>query len=81
MSNQSKVVKLPTHPMQKNIPLELDMVREINRENVSAELLKARFEDAGYEAFLEEDGAIYLPGSSINLRILVFPDHSSLVIR
>jgi hypothetical protein len=81
MTNHPKVLNLPTNPLQKNIPLELNMVREIARENVTAELLKARFEEAGYEALVEEDGAIYLPGSLINLRVLLFTDHHSLALR
>ena len=81
MSERFKVLQLPTHPLQKNIPLELEMAREIARENVSAELLKARFEEAGYEAMLEEDGDLFLLGTWVNLRIIVHPDHAALMIR
>ena len=81
MTEQFRVLQLPTQPLQKNIPLELEMAREIARDSVTAEVLKARFEEAGYEARIEEDGAIYLPGTWINLRVILYPDHSSLVIR
>ena len=81
MSDHFKLLQLPTQPLQRHIPLELEMAREIERDNVTAELLKARFEEAGYEAKLEEDGAIYLPGTWLNLRMILYPDHSSLVIR
>ncbi|MEY5003742.1 MAG: hypothetical protein RL678_1551 [Pseudomonadota bacterium] len=81
MSERFKVLQLPTHPLQKNIPLELEMAREIARENVSAELLKARFEEAGYEAMLEEDGDLFLLGTWVNLRIIVHPDHAALMVR
>ena len=59
MSEKFKVLQLPTHPLQKHVPSELEMVREIARENASAELLKARFEEAGYETNLEEDGKLF----------------------
>lgn len=81
MADRFKVVQLPTRPLQKNIPLELEMVREIAREHVSAELLKARFEEAGYETSLDEDGDLYLLGTWVNLRIIVHPDHAALMIR
>ena len=81
MADRFKVLQLPTHPLQKNIPLELEMAREIARENVSTELLKARVEEAGYEVGLEEDGDLYLLGTWVNLRIIVYPDHASLMIR
>ena len=81
MPDQFKVLQLPTHPLQKNIPLELEMAREIARENVSAELLKARFEEAGYETSLDEDGDLYLLGTWVNLRIIVHPDHAALMVR
>jgi hypothetical protein len=81
MADRFKVLQLPTHPLQKNIPLELEMVREIARENVSAELLKARFEEAGYEAKLEDDDDLYLLGTWVNLRIITYPDHAALLIR
>ena len=81
MTDHFKLLQLPTHPLQKHIPLELEMAREITRDNVSAELLKARFEEAGYEAKIDEDGSIYLPGTLINLRVILYPDHACLVIR
>jgi hypothetical protein len=81
MADRFKVLQLPTHPLQKNIPLELEMAREIARENVSAELLKARFEEAGYETSLDEDGDLFLLGTWVNLRIIVHPDHAALMIR
>jgi hypothetical protein len=81
MTDRFKVLQLPTHPLQKHIPLELEMAREIARENVSAELLKARFEEAGYETSLDEDGDLYLLGTWVNLRIILYPDHAALLIR
>lgn len=81
MSERFKVLQLPTHPLQKNIPLELEMAREIARENVRVELLKVRFEEAGYETNLDEDGDLYLMGTWVNLRILHYPDHTALLIR
>lgn len=81
MADQFKVLQLPTHPLQKNIPLELEMAREIARENVSAELLKARFEEAGYEVKLEEEDDLYLLGTWVNLRIILYPDYAALLIR
>lgn len=81
MTERFKVLQLPTHPLQKHIPLELEMAREIARENVSAELLKARFEEAGYETSLDEDGDLYLLGTWVNLRIILYPDHAALLIR
>lgn len=48
MTDKFNVLQLPTQPLQKNIPLELEMAREIARDNVTGELLKARFEEAGY---------------------------------
>lgn len=61
MTDHFKLLQLPIHPLQKHIPLELEMIREITCDNVSAELLKARFEETGYEAKIDEDGSIYLP--------------------
>ena len=81
MTDKFKLLKLPTHPIQKNIPLELEMAREISRENVSSELLKVKFEDAGYEVTLEEDGDIFILRTGVNLRIINFPDHACLQLR
>jgi hypothetical protein len=81
MADRFKVLQLPTHPLQKNIPLELEMAREIARENVSAELLKARFEEAGYEVMLEEDGDLFFIGTWVNLRILIYPLQAVLHLR
>ena len=81
MTDKFKVLQLPTQPLQKNIPLELSMAREIARENVTSELLKARFEEAGYEAQLDEDGDLYVLGTLVNLRIILYPDYASLLIR
>ena len=81
MSEKFKVLLLPTQPLQKNIPLELDMAREIARENVTSELLRSRFEEAGYEAQLDEDGDLYVLGTLVNLRIILYPDYASMLIR
>ena len=81
MTDKFKVLQLPTQPLQKHIPLELEMAREIARENVTSELLKARFEEAGYEIKLEEDGDLYVLGTWINLRIILYPDYASMMIR
>lgn len=81
MTDKFKVLQLPTQPLQKHIPLELEMAREIARENVTSELLKARFEEAGYETKLEEDGDLYVLGTWINLRIILYPDYASMMIR
>jgi len=81
MNDKFKLLQLPTQPLQKNIPLELEMTREIPRENVTGELLKTRFEEAGYETKLEEDGDLYVMGTWVNLRIILYPDYASLMIR
>ncbi len=81
MTDKFKLLQLPTQPLQKHIPLELEMAREIARENVTSELLKARFEEAGYETKLEEDGDLYVLGTWINLRIILYPDYASMMIR
>ncbi len=81
MTNKFKVLQLPTQPLQKHIPLELEMAREIARENVTSELLKARFEEAGYETKLDEDGDLYVLGTQANLRIILYPDYASMLIR
>ncbi len=81
MNDKFKVLQLPTQPLQKHIPLELEMAREITRENVNCEVLKARFEEAGYEAKLDEDGDLYILGTWVNLRIVLYPDYASMLIR
>ena len=81
MNDKFKVLQLPTHPLQKHIPLELEMAREIARENVTSELLKARFEDAGYETKLDDDGDLFILGTWVNLRIILYPDYASMLIR
>jgi hypothetical protein len=81
MTDKFKVLQLPTQPLQKNIPVELEMVREIARENVTGESLKARFEEAGYEAKLDDDGDLYILGTWVNLRIVLYPDYASMLIR
>jgi hypothetical protein len=81
MTDKFKVLQLPTQPLQKNIPLELEMAREIARENVTGELLKARFEEAGYETQLDDDGDLYVMGTWVNLRIIFYPDYASMLIR
>ncbi len=81
MNDKFKVLQLPTQPLQKHIPLELDMAREITRENVNCEVLNARFEEAGYEAKLDEDGDLYILGTWVNLRIVLYPDYASMLIR
>ena len=81
MTDKFKVLQLPTQPLQKHIPLELEMAREIARENVSSELLKARFEEAGYETKLDDDGDLYILGTWVNLRIVLYPDYASMLIR
>ncbi len=81
MTDKFKVLQLPTQPIQKNIPLELEMAREIARDNVTGELLKARFEEAGYETQLDDDGDLYVLGTWVNLRIILYPDYASMLIR
>ena len=81
MTEKFKLLKLPTHPLQKTIPVELEMAREIARENVSAELLKARFEEAGYEAKIDDEGDLYILGTLVNLRIVLYPDYACMLIR
>ncbi len=81
MTDKFKVLKLPTQPLQKNIPLELEMAREIARENVTSEVLKVRFEEAGYETKLDEDGDLFILGTWVNLRIIIYPDYASMLIR
>jgi hypothetical protein len=74
MTDKFKVLQLPTQPLQKHIPLELEMARDIARENVSSELLKARFEEAGYETKLDDDGDLFILGTWVNLRIILYPE-------
>ena len=81
MTEKFKLLKLPTQPLQKTIPVELEMAREIDRDNVSAELLKARFEEAGYEVILEEDGDLSILGTRVNLRISIYPAHAAIHLR
>lgn len=81
MTDKFKVLQLPTQPLQKHIPLELEMAREIARENVTNELLKIRFEEAGYETMLDEDGDLYVLGTWINLRLVLYPEYASMLIR
>lgn len=81
MTDKFKVLQLPTQPLQKHIPLELEMAREIARENVTSELLKIRFEEAGYETMLDEDGDLYVLGTWINLRLVLYPEYASMLIR
>ncbi len=81
MTDKFKVLQLPTQPLQKHIPLELEMAREIARENVTSELLAARFEEAGYETKLDDDGDLYVLGTWVNLRIIIYPDYESMLIR
>ena len=61
--------------------MELEMAREIARENVTSELLKIRFEEAGYETMLDEDGDLYVLGTWINLRLVLYPEYASMLIR
>lgn len=81
MTDKFKVLQLPTQPLQKIIPLELDMAREIARDNVTGELLKTRFEEAGYETQLDDEGDLYVLGTWVNLRIVLYPDYASMLLR
>lgn len=81
MTDKFKLLQLPTQPLQKHIPLELEMAREIARENVTNELLKVRFEEAGYETMLDDDGDLYVLGTWVNLRIVLYPEYASILIR
>ena len=81
MSDQFKLLQLPTQPLQKSIPLELTMTREIDRDNVTNEVLKAKFEEAGYEILIEEDGDLTILRSGIYLRLTNFNKHGSLRLR
>jgi hypothetical protein len=81
MTEKFKVLKLPTQPLQKTIPVELEMAREIARDNVSAELLQARFEEAGYETKIDDEGDLYILGTLVNLRIVLYPDYACMLIR
>jgi hypothetical protein len=80
MDNKPTIVHFPVAPLQKFIPLELTMAREIPRENVTTELLHAKLEDAGYEAVIDDD-EIEVKRTGFNLRIHNFPDHGSLRFR
>ena len=57
------------------------MARAIARENVSAELLQARFEEAGYETRVDDEGDLYILGTLVNLRIVLYPDYACMLIR
>ena len=57
------------------------MAREISRDNVTGEVLKARFEEAGYETDLDDEGDLYVLGTWVNLRIVLYPDYASMLIR
>lgn len=57
------------------------MIREIERDNVTSELLKAKFEDAGYEIELEEDGDLNILRAAFYLKLANFNKHGSLRIR
>lgn len=81
MTDQFKLLQLPTQPLQKTIPLELEMAREIAREHVSSELLQARFEEAGYETRRDEEGDLFILGTWFNLKIMLYPDYAALQIR
>jgi hypothetical protein len=81
MTEKFKVLKLPTQPLQKTIPVELEMAREIARDNVSAELLQVRFEEAGYETKVDDEGDLYILGTLVNLRIVLYPDYACMLIR
>lgn len=80
MDNKPTIVNFPIAPLQKNIPLEHIMARDIPRENVTVELLHAKLEDAGYEATID-DGEINVLRTGFNMRISNFPDHASLRFR
>jgi len=55
------------------------MSKEIERENVSIELLQAKLEEAGYEAELK-DGEISVQRTGCNIKIINYPEHASLRI-
>ena len=80
MTEKFKVLQLPTQPLQKNIPLELEMAREIARENVTGELLKTKFEEAGYETAMDNEGDLYILGTSVNVRLILYPDYASMLM-
>jgi hypothetical protein len=81
MPDKFKLLQLPTQPLQKNIPLEITMAREIEREHVTNELLKVKFEEAGYEIVLEESGDLSIMRTAVNLRLSNFNEHASIRLR
>lgn len=79
MPNPPQVLNFPNRSIQKNIPMEHAMTKEIAKDDVSIELLMAKLEDAGYEANLDA-GEISVQRTGCNLKISNFPDHASLKI-
>ena len=79
MHDATKVLNFPSKAIQKNIPREQLMSKEIAKEHVSIELLQAKLEEAGYEAELK-DGEISVQRTGCNLKITNYPEHASLRI-
>jgi hypothetical protein len=83
MSNPTpNLIQFPKASMQGRIPSELEMSREIAKENVSLELLAERLTEAGYEIELDkDDNIISIARTGVNLRLQLYPDLNSIRFR
>ena len=77
MTGSARILEFPNKSIQKIIPVEQLMSKEIAKEDVTLELLCSRLQDAGYEAVLNDD-EISVQRTGCSLRIKCYPDYSSV---
>lgn len=71
----------PLDPILLPLNKERLMSREIAKVDITAQLLSAKIEDAGYEVEVDDDGDISILKTGFNARIELFDEHSSLRFR
>jgi hypothetical protein len=79
MTGSAHILDFPGKSIQKTIPVEQMMPKEIAKEDITPELLCSKLQDAGYEASMSDD-EISVQRSGCNLRIKCYPEHACLQI-
>jgi hypothetical protein len=79
MTGSARILEFPNKSIQKIIPVEQLMSKEIAKEDVTLELLCSRLQDAGYEAVLIDE-EISVQRTGCNLRIKCYPELACLRI-
>jgi hypothetical protein len=76
----NNLLPFPKVPVQAIVPTELTMVHEIQRDQVSLDLLLEKISMAGFEARIEDDD-IYFVGTGCSTRVDILPEAGVVRIR